>query len=400
LIPAHEALVPFNIGPGGSYDWDSFNGVDGPYEFWKIINTPPGAITNEDAAHPTKVVVYSDNHGEAMVWLNGDWNLGLIRVDGGTDLEPGSTVGNTTLQAAADYPYIRADKVIFSNIVEKEWTWGEWVLGSLMENGGRYQGSPNSVPSWSRMVLAVGQWNQTSGSGPTDPTSKGTSTKHMVWIWVCDRDGKQAGTLGSQVEWHIMSDTVGVHIPTADGYGMISDWNDTTSNIFEENGFLVGTKRLINPLNPSSYTNADGSIGYSITRDPTPAEKELFDKFYHSHGLDADDFSVAGIEVEGGSSAAADVVIYVNTPREGTITRHTNLDFSDSEYLDDPMLYGDANADGVVNMADVVTVERMILGLAPRDSSANAYWDVNPDGSFNIDMGDAVRIEKIILLGE
>ncbi len=54
------------------------------------------------------------------------------------------------------------------------------------------------------------------------------------------------------------------------------------------------------------------------------------------------------------------------------------------------ILRGDANGDGVVNMADVTTIERMLLGLdAPTESA-----DANGDGQ--IDMGDVIKVERII----
>ena len=52
---------------------------------------------------------------------------------------------------------------------------------------------------------------------------------------------------------------------------------------------------------------------------------------------------------------------------------------------------GDANQDGVINMADVTKVERIVLGLAPPTLEA----DANQDGEIN--MGDVTKIERIIL---
>jgi hypothetical protein len=52
---------------------------------------------------------------------------------------------------------------------------------------------------------------------------------------------------------------------------------------------------------------------------------------------------------------------------------------------------GDANEDGVVNMADVTRVERIILGLDPPTRGA----DANEDNQIN--MADVTRIENIIL---
>lgn len=63
----------------------------------------------------------------------------------------------------------------------------------------------------------------------------------------------------------------------------------------------------------------------------------------------------------------------------------------DEEYGTDYLIYGDANKDKEINMADVICVERMILGLL----LANKEADVNQDGSIN--MGDVVALERQIL---
>jgi len=57
----------------------------------------------------------------------------------------------------------------------------------------------------------------------------------------------------------------------------------------------------------------------------------------------------------------------------------------------DSSVPGDANGDGVVNMADVTRVLREILGLSPITSGA----DANQDGQIN--MADVTKIQKIIL---
>ena len=54
-------------------------------------------------------------------------------------------------------------------------------------------------------------------------------------------------------------------------------------------------------------------------------------------------------------------------------------------------LQGDVNMDGVVNIADVIKEERIILWLDPETPCA----DVNQDGS--IDIADVIKIERIIL---
>ena len=138
-IPASPLIPPF-VNNGG-YDWNSWDKSYGPYGFWDIFNQIPygwGAVTPDDAQHPTKVEVYSDNHGEAMLWLNGDWNLDTV---GDTPLTPdwwdwthraalGETVvvGSSTVVAIADYPYFRKHMPLVSDEVTKDWTWGKEKL--------------------------------------------------------------------------------------------------------------------------------------------------------------------------------------------------------------------------------------------------------------------------------
>ena len=69
----------------------------------------------------------------------------------------------------------------------------------------------------------------------------------------------------------------------------------------------------------------------------------------------------------------------------------TYLTLSVKNSLDAIVLRGDAKRDGLLNMGDVITIERMILGLTP----VNCEADV--DGNFCVDMGDVVKLERIIL---
>ena len=125
MIPASRFIPPF-INNGG-YDWNSWDTNYGPYPFWEFINTNPG-LTPSDPQHPTWVWVYSDNHGEAMVWLNGDWNLDLGPAP--HNIPTGTEVGETTVIAIADYPYIREHTPAFSNKVAKTWIWDDDINGN------------------------------------------------------------------------------------------------------------------------------------------------------------------------------------------------------------------------------------------------------------------------------
>jgi hypothetical protein len=167
-IPSSPFIPPFLV--NGGYDWNSWDRAYGPYQFWTIFNQLPGMTPSTDA-NPTKVEVYSDNHGEAMVWLNGDWNLDLEqwRVDKNPpfdafDIPTGTIVGDTTIMAIADYPYLRKHPPIVSNTVEKTWTWGKELKG------------------YSEYVI-------------------GSTTEKRILIFVCDRDGFPA--VGEQIVWRL-----------------------------------------------------------------------------------------------------------------------------------------------------------------------------------------------------
>jgi len=428
LIPAHEAIPPFNNEFGGGYDWDSFDGTHGPYEFWKIINQPDApSSTVGDAMHPTRVEVYSDNHGEAMVYLNGNYNLNLwtsstatsLATNGAADIQPGYTVGTTVLHASADYPYIRTNPAIYSNTVAKIWIWGGIVLGPDATHIYAPQGQGLHYTGVSRMVLAAGETGTWHGNAPNQTAA---SSKKVIFVWVTDRDGKQGGVLGDQVAWTV-TPGVGAACQIAD-YGTvigINTYNEITQNIGLTHGFLTGTNgyltgsmdghQAVSKLIAPSMSTVLSTGTYS----GKTALQALFYKFYNTAmdpmGLQPDNFAVAMIEVEnlaGNSFSGADFNVNMKITgtdfgltggaygriagvNVGTVSYNSNCAFSMEDPLDDAPAYGDANLDGSVNMGDVTTIERMILGLA----SANVNADANISNS--IDMGDVVKVERQIL---
>jgi hypothetical protein len=394
MIPAHR-WIPAFVNNGG-YDWDSWNTAYGPYRFWKIINRVPNDLLpsttrsgqiRDNANFPSKVQVYSDNHGEAMVWLNGNYNLNpaLLTFKG---VEPalGSTVGVTTVVAIADYPYFRKHAQIISSPVTKTWTWGGMVLG------------PTNSPD--TMILAVGDYTV----DVTTPTN-GFSNDLMVFVWATDRDEKQAGVLGTMVDWSIGPTTSGVKIlPLTTPQGAadptnilgVSNYNATMKGIDITNGFLAGTGGVLTG-------SLDGTQGRSFMRVPTTFEKDLFNKFWGAGGtnplvdslgnpLNPNNFVVAAIDlVDATKSQTVTVTEILQSPDFGTLLYYTTVTFGASYPLDDDIIPGDANGDGKVNMADVTAIERIILGL----SSATVQADAN--GNSKINMGDVVKTERIIL---
>jgi hypothetical protein len=402
LIPASPLIPAFN--KYGGYDWDSFDGVHGNYQFWTVLNQPDTGATPGDAQHPTKVEVYSDNHGEAMVWLNGNWNLNLQKYigKGGADVPLDEEVGRTIVQASADYPYYRLDQAIFSNEVEKVWYWSGQILGTDSHDFGTYDGEPIGTPTdemYSKMVLSAGSYiirdNTTINDGIAD-NDLGQSNDAVVWVWATDRDGLMAGVLGTQVHWRI----IGNAYITPVNADRISNYNDITRHIPLNNGFVVDA------LHNVPGTILDGAVrklAISNLRQPTTYEKQLFHKkwpllYTDATGVAPINFAVAAIDIYDSVDEDVTVETILTGPDYGypgqtlgNVYYETNVDFNLDYPLDDPIVAGDANADGVVDAADITKVERIIMGL----DATNVNADANGDGY--IDMGDVVKISRIIL---
>jgi len=428
-IAAHE-YIPAFVNNGG-YDWDSFgsaNAAYGPYDFWTIINRPTQnapVATTDSSGHPTVAEVYSDNHGEAMVYLNGNWNLNLSLwgKNGGADVSPTATVGSTTVQAMADYPYFRADQPIMSNIVVKTWTWGGLVLGtdSFHYQDGQTQGTSTIINSTGTLGTVTPQ--------PGNPQGTiAVSDKKLVWLWLTDRDGTNKGVKGATVNWSIDPSSVGqASWPVGGDTGAMSNFNATTSAIWLTGGFLSVDGTSTNVSNGVQVT-ANPLAGTSVLRSPTLAEADLFLKFYTPTGatqtvvqtawpsthyaatpvpaITSDEkavmanYVVSAIELQ--NSAYTDVTLDVGVTAPdfqnpaygltgGSISRTINVNFGTAYPEDDQIRLGDANNDGVVNMGDVTSIERMILGLQPSD--VNAY--VN--GGTSLNMGAVIKVERMIL---
>jgi len=423
MIPAHQAIPAF-INNGG-YDWSSFDAAYGAYIFWEFINQNrylPLVESSDPSGRPTCVEVYSDNHGEAMVWVNGDWNVYFAGDPNylnksAVDAPYQATLGTTAIQATVDYPYSRLHQAFQSNTDVKTWLWGGLILGAdehLYGNGARSNGDAT------RMVISAGTWEgYPGGKIGTYPNEAARSKDKVVWVWVSDRDGLAAGVLNAKVVWTVSPATgtsVKISNKTANNPNQgISQYNEITKNIFLTNGFLTGT-------NGSVTDDPNRHNGISYLRSPTTVEKTLFNKFWGNgytdpvtlisynatssiNGLNPNNFVVAAIDLDdltgsvnfGACNVTIDIYCSDFDPQfphmalDKYVSYNTNVDFDAYDSLDDAIRPGDANYDGVVNMGDVTAVERMILGYTK--VSQNAV--LNSEGT--VDMGTVVKIERAIL---
>jgi len=354
--------------------------------------------------HPTKIEIYSDNHGEAMAFLNGNYNLDLTPYigKGGADVPIDTQVATTILQATADYPYMRDYPAIVSNEVEKDWTWGGQILGTDSHDFGTWNEQPmgSTDSAYTKMVLTAGEFQITSGSGDD---ALGTSNNKVVFVWASDRDGLINGVLGTKVWWHISGGAYLAPVTSP----QISTFNDITLHMPITNGFITEAYNTMGATN-GSILNVERTIAISYMRAPTTYEKKLFYKKWHLAGLYTDptgvapiNFAVAAIDILSGGATTDNTVQMVITGPDydftrggvtysGSVIYETNVDFAEAYPLDDPIIAGDANADGVVNAADIAYVENIIMGYA----TPNINADTNLNGY--IDMGDVVKISRII----
>lgn len=148
-IPAEPWITPINEDLSG-YQWNTWGigSKSGPYVFWtsladhsaEVISCPgatPCAGSGVATGGYKMTRVYTDNHGEAMTYVNGDADLTWADCDLNTPVpaynisqlsgyycEQGDVVGNSTLDAVADYPDKRKHQPIASEEVTITWTWG------------------------------------------------------------------------------------------------------------------------------------------------------------------------------------------------------------------------------------------------------------------------------------
>lgn len=148
FIPNSPFIPPF-INNGG-YDWNSYDPKFGPYDFWTLTNSDWSYNHNRStinkmeawgrtpyAEFPKEVQVYSDEHGEGMVWISSGEGFDLSRFVndlGGYDLQmygDNPIVGVSQVRVYADYPYLRKHAPIYStDKVTKIWKsqWKKYLM--------------------------------------------------------------------------------------------------------------------------------------------------------------------------------------------------------------------------------------------------------------------------------
>ena len=302
-IPAEPWISPINA-DGSGYQWNSWGtgAKSGVYHYWtdfashgpQVLSCAgassgafvpgvgdPDPCTAPDVGVPTGgfdvTKVYSDEHGNAMTWVNGDANLDFggcvhsaadpahkVVLLNGFFCQSGDAVGSSTINALADYPDKRKHFAVVSGDATISWTWGGIKNISV-------EPDPND---------ATGQF-------------------HYVVLHVTDRDGFCGGSnslhpvLGEEVDFRVDS-TTGVIVSdingnsaegpaatvAADGKSATTHTFDTTANptitigapaADECQAWIHVSESLLSPVNVIvTAFDPEGTVTFDTILNPTP----------------------------------------------------------------------------------------------------------------------------------
>jgi hypothetical protein len=307
-IPAEPWITPTNADLSG-YQWNSWGAgpKSGVYDYWTdLADHGPEVLScagpsedlfvgdedgcpdsdNQDAVATggyQLTRVYSDEHGVAYTWVNGDANLSFDDcadnvADAGNQVvllngyycQEGDEVGSSTLNALADYPDKRKHFAILSDDVSITWLWGGIKEISVVDD-------------------------------PEDATGQ----FHYVVFHVTDRDGFCGDSpslhpvLGERVDFLIDSNS-GVIVPNVNGdeaegppSSVSADNKEATTHTFDtsvnnsvENGGITVepvitsgecqawihiSESLLNPINVIvTAFDPEGTVTFDTIINPTP----------------------------------------------------------------------------------------------------------------------------------
>ncbi len=362
-IPDSPFITPLNA-DGSGYRWNSFGAgpKSGPYIFWTSVASSGAEVLSQPGDVATggfkDLSIYSDNHGEAAAWVNGDADLtfddclttgsaGLgdhnIVSLSGFFCRPGDVAGEASLVASADYPDKRKHFPLQSNTVTLTFEWGGEKAVQIVE----------------------GEHSQF----------------NFVVLRVTDRDGFCADSpslhpvLGEDVLFEIDSPTGIIeadaqHLATSSGNAAVS-----------ANGKVAATQ---------TFSALDA------TADQLPPELDAL--------FGDEDVCLAWVHISESLLQAVNVKITAFDP-EGTVT----FDVIINEEAAPPpptteAIFGDVDCDGDVDATDSLKILRSVAGLSvvqtepcpdigatvSMDGVARLMGDVDGDG--DVDAVDALKV--------
>ncbi|MCH7484665.1 MAG: hypothetical protein IIA90_05895, partial [Chloroflexi bacterium] len=413
-IPAEPSIAPINADLSG-YQWNSWGAPGaktGQYVFWTSLadngaevlscagpstdahvflpgGTDPcgdGSGVATGGYHMTKV--YTDNHGEAMTWINGDASLTfddcassasaaghMIVLLSGYYCENGDSVGLSTLSASVDYPDKRKHFAIESNDVTIDWIWGgikevtiepgenaqfNYVVFHVTDRDGYCNAFNNTAGTMNTLHSVLGErvvFTIDSSAGTIFPDINGNPAAQLgTWM-----------TKTADVTTFLSSDTAvapAYNAPIAAGGHSVLPQIQTNPD--ECQAWIHITESLLGPVNVivTAY-DPEGTVTFDTivnpvatptppaTPTPTPANQQnLWADIDCSNGVDPVD-SLKMLRADAGKSVAQEA----NCPAPSA---DLNVIW-DSQSTDEK--WADADCSGELNPIDSLKVLRFDAGL-------------------------------------
>jgi hypothetical protein len=263
-IPA-EPWISKATADGQGYNWDSWNGAEGPYDLWEW------ATGSDD---DSTVLLYTDNHGEAMVYVNGDRALKYTGCDDNTAAagivtlatgqhwcELNDVVGTTTLWAWADYPDKRKHTPVKSGDVTVTWTWGGYKTVDI---------HAGETDQFKYVVVHV---KDRDGYCSPSPSANPVIGEAVEFVLDSIGDGRIVGVSPGGTIGTLGQDAAAVLVDSTTATGAFALHNGTTAKLGDEcqawvkisNSLLGVTDVLVYTHNPEGAAVFDRVVDFTST---------------------------------------------------------------------------------------------------------------------------------------
>jgi hypothetical protein len=376
-IPAEPWITPINEDLTG-YQWNTWGigSKSGPYVFWTSLADHSAEIISCGGSSPCNdgvptggyswIKIYTDNHGEAMAYVNGDANLTFddcanssgsaghkIVLLSGWYCEKNDVVGHTTLTAAADYPDKRKHEPLDSNDVTITWKWGgikevtvepgenaqfNYVVLHVTDRDGFCDDSTSLHPVLGERV----DFLIDSTGGIIVPNQNGDPAADLSpsWAWW---NAKEAWVATFDSAAHNTIANGGITIAHTIAAGECQAWIHVSSSLLDEVDVLV-----------TAY-DPEGTPTFDVVfNQPTPAPTTP--PAPNSVWGDIDcDHDVDSVDALGGLRYVAGLSVSQTGPCH-TVGGNVTVDGGSQKF-------GDWNCDGSVDAVDALYVLRWVAGI-------------------------------------
>lgn len=313
-IPAEPWLAPINQ-DGSGYLWNSWGGSgakNGLYNYWtsladhgqEVISCgglggpfvvspgqpdPCGDGTGVATGGYQMTKVYTDEHGVAMTWVNGDANLTFVdcatsAAAAGNNIvllngfycESGDEVGDSTLSALVDYPDKRKHFAIAAEDVTITWTWGgkktvtiepgenaqfNYVVIHLLDRDGFCGNSPSLHPVLGEQVDFIIE----SPNGTIFPDINGNEAEGPVAVVAADDKSATTHTFDTAVNNTIANGGITVDSGPDFDSGECQAWIHVSESLLEPINVIV---RAFDP---------EGEVTFDVVVNPDADDDDIVD---------------------------------------------------------------------------------------------------------------------------